>query len=75
ALQAFSTTALDKIPSAAIGGPPLHDLRLDHRAGFILSLIDGMSTVSTILDMCPLARAEALAVIFSLVEDRIIVLS
>lgn len=74
ALRIFSTDALEKIPSTAIGGPPLHDLRLDHRAGFILSLIDGMSPISTILDMCPLARAEALAVLFALVEDRIIVL-
>jgi hypothetical protein len=74
ALRVFSTTALDKVPSTAIGGPPLHDLRLDHRAGFILSLIDGISSISTILDMCPLPRAEALTVIFALVEDRIIVL-
>ena len=75
ALHAFSTAALDKVPSAAIGGPPIHDLRLDHRAGFLLSLIDGVSPISTILDMCPLARSEALAVLFALVEDRIIVLA
>lgn len=75
ALHAFSTSALERVPSTAIGGPPIHDLRLDHRAGFILSLVDGMSPVSTILDMCPLPRPEALAVIFGLVEDRIIVLS
>lgn len=75
ALHSFSTSSLDRVPSTAIGGPPIHDLRLDHRAGFILSLIDGMSPVSTILDMCPMARSEALAVIFALVEDRIIVLT
>ena len=75
AVRVFSTTALEKIPAAAIGGPPIHDLRLDHRAAFILSLIDGVSPISTILDMCPLPRDEALKVIFSLVEDRIIVLS
>ena len=75
ALRVFSTSALEKIPASAIGGPPIHDLRLDHRAAFILSLIDGVSPVSTILDMCPLSREEALKVIFTLVEDRIIVLS
>ena len=74
ALRVFSTSALDKVPSPSIGGPPIHDLRLDHRAGFILSLVDGVSPVSTILDMCPLARDEAIAVIYALVEDRIIVL-
>ena len=74
ALHAFSTSALMRTPSLAIGGPALHALPLDHRAGFILSLVDGYSTVSLILDMCPMSRPETLAVIFALVEDRVLVL-
>lgn len=75
ALHAFSTSALMRTPSLAIGGPALQALPLDHRAGFIISLVDGRSTVSLILDMCPMKRPEALAVIFALVEDSVLVLT
>jgi hypothetical protein len=73
-LHAFSSSALMRTPSLATDGPALNTLRLDHRAGFILSLVDGHSTVSLILDMCPMSTPEALAVIFGLVQDRVLVL-
>ena len=73
-LHAFSSSALMRTPSLALDGPALHTLRLDHRAGFILSLVDGHSTVSLILDMCPMSTPETLAVIFGLVQDRVLVL-
>ena len=73
-LHAFSTSALMRTPSLAPDGPALNTLRLDHRAGFILSLVDGRSTVSLILDMCPMSTPETLAVIFGLVQDHVLVL-
>ena len=73
-LHAFSTSALMRTPSLAVDGPALHMLPLDHRAGFILSLVDGHSTVSLILDMCPMSSPETLAVLFALVQDRVLVL-
>ena len=73
-LHAFSSSAMMRTPSLAVGGPALQTLPLDHRAGFILSLVDGRSTVSLILDMCPMPRPETLAVIFALVEDHVLVL-
>jgi hypothetical protein len=74
ALHAFSSSALMRTPVLAMGGSALQGLPLDHRAGFIISLVDGHSTVSLILDMCPMNRPEALAVIFGLVEDRVLAL-
>jgi hypothetical protein len=74
ALHIFSSASLQRVPSAAIGGPALHALKLDHRAGFILSLVDGISPVSLILDMCPMPRPEALRVIFGLTKDGVLVL-
>ena len=73
-LHAFSTSALMRTPSLAVDGPALHMLPLDHRAGFILSLVDGHSTVSLILDMCPMSSPETLAVLFALVQDGVLVL-
>jgi hypothetical protein len=74
ALHAFSTSALMQTPTLVIGGPALQSLPLDHRAGFIISLVDGHSPVSLILDMCPMNRPEALSVIFALVEDHVLIL-
>lgn len=74
ALHAFSTSALMRTPSLLVGGPALQTLPLDHRAGFIISLVDGHSTVSLIMDMCPMPRPETLAVIFALVEDNVLAL-
>jgi hypothetical protein len=47
-------------------------LPLDHREGFILSRVDGRSTIETILDVCAMPADEALDIIESLVERGII---
>ena len=72
-LHEFSTASLQRVPSTAIGGTDLYSLKLDHRAGFILSLVDGVSTVALVLDMCPMPRPQALGVIFGLIKDGVLV--
>jgi hypothetical protein len=47
-------------PTAIIGLP------IDHRAGFLLALIDGVQTLDEILDVCPMTVTEALAVLTTL---------
>ncbi len=48
------TTALgrlDRVPKLAVALDRLVSLALDHRAGFLISFIDGQSTVAAIVDM------------------------
>src|SRR4051794_6051992 len=54
------------VPSLALSAAELARLQLDHRAGFILSHVDGMSDVETILDVSAMPSAEALKILSEL---------
>jgi hypothetical protein len=43
-------------------------LGLDHRAGFLLSRVDGLSTVEEVLDICGMPRLEALKTLVDLLD-------
>ena len=58
-----------------MGSDQMRWLSLDHRAGFLLSLVDGHSSVDDLLDLCGMPRLEALRLICSLVDQRVIELS
>jgi hypothetical protein len=45
---------------------------MDHRAGFILSLIDGASSVDLILDVCGMPKLDALRILQELVQQKIV---
>jgi hypothetical protein len=47
-------------------------LSLDHRAGFLLSLVDGTSTLEEILDISGMPRIDALRIMFALYEQQVI---
>jgi hypothetical protein len=47
-------------------------LAIDHRAGFLLSLIDGRSTIDEILDICGMARLNALKILCDLHERQVV---
>lgn len=50
-------------------------LSLDHRAGFLLSMIDGISTVDELLDVCGMQRLDALRIICNLLDQRVVSLN
>jgi hypothetical protein len=50
----------------------LRSLALDHREGFILSLVDGRSPVETVLDASAMPLLDALRILCELYEARII---
>src|SRR5690606_22276529 len=58
----------------AIPNDEIRWLSLDHRAGFLLSLVDGTLTIEEILDISGMSRLDALRVIFTLVDPRVITL-
>jgi hypothetical protein len=63
---------LDQVPCVLV---PLDELRgrgLDHQAGFLLSRVDGESTLEALLDVSAMPRLAALRVIAELVGDGIL---
>ena len=64
-----------RVPRLAISVRDLSLLPLDHRDGYIVSLVDGASTVETILDTCALPFDDAIDSLTKLVERRILVIS
>ena len=64
--------SLDQVVSVAIPPEQIRWLSLDHRAGFLLSLVDGSSSVDDILDICGMARLDALRIMYQLLEQRVI---
>ncbi len=63
---------LDRVPVVDIASDQLRWLSIDHRTGFILSLVDGISSLEMILDVCGMPPLDALRMLFELVQQRII---
>ena len=64
---------LARVPVLAVSEAELTLLPLDHREGFLVSHIDGASSIETILDVCAMPADEALMLIEGLVERGVIV--
>ena len=64
--------ALDQMVAVAVPNDQIRWLTLDHRAGFLLSLIDGGSTVDQILDISGMPRLDALRIMYQLLDQRVI---
>lgn len=64
--------SLDQVVSVAVPSDQIRWLTLDHRAGFLLSLIDGGSTVDQILDISGMTRLDALRIMYQLLDQRVI---
>jgi hypothetical protein len=74
-----SSTALEGIYAARLGSmshvpivvmtsAEIDRLEIDHRAGFLLSLIDGASSLEAILDVSGMPRLDALRILRELVQ-------
>jgi hypothetical protein len=64
--------ALDRVPLVVVPRTQMRWLSIDHRAGFVLSLIDGSSTVDMILDVCGMPRLDALRILHELMKQKIV---
>jgi hypothetical protein len=58
-----SPLALHEVPKVLISASEVLALRVDSRTGFVLSLVDGRTTVEAIADIAALAQEETLAVL------------
>jgi hypothetical protein len=63
---------LERIPMVVVPRTQMRWLSMDHRAGFILSLIDGSSSVDLILDVCGMPKLDALRILHELVQQKIV---
>jgi hypothetical protein len=79
------TETLSQMYMARLGSPaqavrvvvPSEQIRwlsLDHRAGFLLSLVDGASTIEELLDISGMPRLDALRILYGLLDQRVIAL-
>jgi hypothetical protein len=64
--------SIDQVPILAISEGVLATQGLDHRAGFLLSQIDGLMTVEHLLDISGMPRFEALRILASLLRSKTI---
>jgi hypothetical protein len=66
--------SLTRVPKLAISVDQLVALSLDHRAGFLLSFVDGMSSLAMIVDMSGMSSSEVLRTFVELTDRRVITL-
>lgn len=72
-LYANKVGDLSVVPRIALAPDEVVWLGLDHRAGFVLSQIDGQSTYDEILDVVGMERLDALRILAELCEAGVIV--
>lgn len=65
---------MDQVPSVVVPADQITWLSLDHRAGFLLSLVDGVSNIEEILDVSGMSRLDALRIMYTLAQQNVIVL-
>jgi hypothetical protein len=66
---------MDQVAMVAVPPDQITWLSLDHRAGFLLSLVDGVSSIEEILDISGMTRLDALRIMYTLVQQNVITLS
>jgi len=63
---------LERVPFIAVPQEQLRWLNIDHRAGFVLSHIDGACSLEQILDVSGMPTLDALRILYELVQQRVI---
>ena len=58
-----ASSFLARVPVVVIGAKQLQCAELDHRYGFLLSLLDGATTVEQLLDLSGMPAEETLALL------------
>ncbi len=64
--------ALTQRVSVVVPMDQIRWLSLDHRAGFVLSLIDGNCSIEELLDISGMTRLDALRILYTLFDQRVI---
>jgi hypothetical protein len=65
--------SLDYVFNVAVPAAKVRWLGLDPQAAFLLSFVDGQTTVHEVLALCPMARLEALRVFTELLDAKAVI--
>ncbi len=68
----FAESLAQRVPVQVLGADEARVLPMDHRAGFILSLVDGDSGVETIVDVSGMPREDVLHILQQLLDAGLI---
>ncbi len=71
---AVTKELLATVPHLAIPSEEVHASELDHREYFLISLLDGVTTIENLIDICGMPSEEALALLDGLVRRGILAL-
>ncbi len=63
---------LDFCPIVLVAGEQVRWLSIDHRAGFLISMMDGQVSFENILDLSGMPRMDALRILSDLIDNDII---
>jgi hypothetical protein len=61
-----------RVPHVVVSDEQLRWLSLDHRAGFLLSLVDGQSTFEELLDVSGMPPIDSLRLLLDLLQQNVI---
>ena len=64
--------SLASIPVVAVPLDRVRELPLDARQGFVLSLVDGESTLEEIIDICAFERIETIEIVAAFIQAGIV---
>ena len=63
---------IKRVPHIMMSREQQRWLALDHRAGFVLSLVDGTSSIDEILDISGMPELDALRILVELQQQNVI---
>jgi hypothetical protein len=70
----LTQASFDAVPMVTITAAQLMTRKLDPRKAFVLGLIDGRTSIESLLDACPLSTHEVLRILGDLLRDGVIAL-
>ncbi len=74
-MYASRISGMERVPQVVMSPDQIRWLSLDHRAGFMLSMIDGVSSVDDLLDVSGMQRLDALRILCGLLDQKVISLN
>ena len=72
AIYAGRLGSLHQVPVVVVPLSEIRWLALDNRSGFVLSLVDGISTLEEIIDVSAMPPLEVLRTLYNLTTQRVI---
>ncbi|MBN2493881.1 MAG: hypothetical protein JXR96_04755 [Deltaproteobacteria bacterium] len=70
-LYRYKLGDMRRVPNMRMSGDEVIWLNLDHRAGFLLSMVDGQMSLEDILSVCGLEPLEGMGILVQLIDEKV----